>query len=483
MQDPAFRTASELTAALRRREIGCLELLDHHLARVERLNPRLNAIVVLDAERARARANAADRALARGDSWGVLHGLPMTIKESIDVAGLPTTSGAPALRHNRASVDATAVGRLIGAGAIVFGKSNTPIYTGDMQTYNQVYGTTNNPWDPTRGPGGSSGGAAAAVAAGLTPLELGSDIGGSIRNPAHFCGVYGHKGSYGAVPFRGHVPPAPGVEAPLNIAVLGPLARSAEDLRLAMEVLAAPGAATDDAAPLPAPKPRKLAEIRFAAWLDDADFPVDASVAEPLSRTVDALRRAGARVDMAARPGFSLAEAHAIYYPLLAAALSAGLSERNLERFRQRLPGLSADDRSYSARYMRGALMQHREWLALEERRRGLQLRWAAFFQDFDALLCPVMPTAAFPHDQSPDVYARRVTVNGRAVPYLDQIVWAGLIGIACLPATVVPVGLTAAGLPVGLQVVAGFRQDFTTIDLAGRIGALMGGYRPPPGF
>ncbi|MBM3489651.1 MAG: amidase [Alphaproteobacteria bacterium] len=481
MVDWAFRTASELTAALRRREVGCVEVLDWQLARVAQHNPRLNAVIVLDRDGARARAEAADRALGRGDLWGPLHGLPMTIKESIDVAGLPTTSGAPALRHNRPAVDAVAVARLKAAGAIIFGKSNTPLYTGDMQTYNQLYGTTNNPWDVTRGPGGSSGGAAAAVAAGLTPLELGSDIGGSIRNPAHYCGIYGHKPSYGTVPFRGHVPPAPGAEAPLDIAVLGPLARSSEDLALAMGVLAGQG--VWPAAPAPSAGRRRLADFHIAAWLDDGDFPIDASVLAVLRRAVEGLRQAGASVHETARPGFTLAQAHEVYYALLAAALGAGLSERSIANFRRRLPTLSPTDQGYEARFMRGVSLSHRDWLALNERRHGLQRHWARFFERYDALLCPVMPTAAFRHDHNPDVYARRAVVNGRPVPYLDQVVWAGLVGIAELPSTVVPVGLTAEGLPVGLQVVGAFRQDGTCIDLAGRIGRLMGGCRRPPGY
>ena len=206
MTDLAFRSATDLVAALRKREISSREALDHFLARAERFNPGINAIVAWDIEAARARAGAADAATARGQSWGPLHGLPMTIKDSIEVVGMPTTCGAPELREHRAVVNAPAVQRLLDAGAVLFGKTNLPIYAGDFQSYNEVYGTTNNPWDVTRIPGGSSGGAAAALAAGLTGFELGSDIGGSIRNPAHFCGVYGLKPSWGVVPSRGHIP-------------------------------------------------------------------------------------------------------------------------------------------------------------------------------------------------------------------------------------------------------------------------------------
>src|SRR5438094_2475370 len=205
MGDLAFRPAAELVAAIRRREIGAREMLDHHLARVERLNPRINAVVTLDVEGARRQADAADRAVARGEALGALHGLPMTIKDAIDTAGLRSTCGSEVYADNVPAEDAIAVARLRAAGAIVFGKTNTPAFAANCQTYNTLFGTTSNPWDPSRATGGSSGGAAAALAAGLTPLELGTDIAGSIRNPAHYCGVYGHKPTYGIVPTRGYI--------------------------------------------------------------------------------------------------------------------------------------------------------------------------------------------------------------------------------------------------------------------------------------
>jgi amidase len=240
MQDLAFRSARDLAAALRRREIGSLELLDHYLARVERWNPELGALVAFDVEGARARARAADEARGRGELWGPLHGLPMTIKDSIEVAGMPCTSGSPSLAAYVPAAHAPAVQRLVDAGAVVFGKTNLPLFAGDLQSYNEVYGTTRNPWDPARSPGGSSGGSAAALAAGLCGLELGSDIGGSIRSPSHFCGVYGHKPSHGIVPLRGHIPGPPGSRREDDLGVIGPLARAPEDLSLALDLLAGP---------------------------------------------------------------------------------------------------------------------------------------------------------------------------------------------------------------------------------------------------
>src|SRR5262245_16964260 len=238
--DLGYRTATALLSDLEACRVGSLELLEHLLARAERHNPALNAIVVRDIDRARARAKEADTARRRGESWGPLHGLPMTVKECFDVEGLPTSAGSPGLKANAALRHADAVQRLVDAGAIIFGKTNVPLFAGDLQTYNEVYGITNNPWDTTRGPGGSSGGSAVALAAGLTPLELGSDIGGSIRNPAHFCGVYGHKPSYGVISMRGHVPGPPNSLLQADIGVAGPLARSADDLELALSVMAGP---------------------------------------------------------------------------------------------------------------------------------------------------------------------------------------------------------------------------------------------------
>src|SRR2546421_1928774 len=241
MLDVPFRSARQLAADIKKKKIGCLELLDLYLARVEKYDGALNAVVVRDFERARTRARAADRALAKRDVWGPLHGVPMTIKESYDVAGLPTTWGVPAYKDRIATKNALAVDRLLGAGVVLFGKTNVPLYLGDWQSFNAIYGTTNNPWDVSRSPGGSSGGSAAALAAGLTALEAGSDIGSSLRHPAHFCGVYGHKPTWGIVPRTRHAPPLQQA-APLDIDVVRPLPRSRDDLPLPLSLMARPHA-------------------------------------------------------------------------------------------------------------------------------------------------------------------------------------------------------------------------------------------------
>jgi amidase len=479
MTDIAFRPAVELARAIRQREIGCRELLDHYLARIERLNTRVNAVVTLDSERARRRAEAADAALARGDTWGPLHGLPMTIKDSLETAGIRTTSGAPELAEHVPAVDAPAVARLVAAGAIVFGKTNLPTYASDAQTYNPIFGTTNNPWDAARTPGGSSGGSAAAMAAGLSALELGSDIGGSIRNPSHYCGVYGHKPTYGIVPTRGHIPGPPGALLEVDLGVVGPLARAADDLGLALDVLAGPLPDRALAWRLALPQPRRdaLRDYRVAAWLDDPACPVDTAVRERLEAAVAQLRRAGVRVDERARPDFDLAEAFETYGQMLWPIMTSTMPEDAFATLSS-----IADQPGEMGRFARWTAIRYRHWLAAAERREQYRAAWAALFRDYDILLCPVTPVAAHPHDQG-DFLARKLRVNGAERPYLDVIVWCGVIGnLSLLPVTVAPVGRTPAGLPVGVQIVGPHLEDRTPIDFARRMAEVVGGCEPPPG-
>ncbi|MGA8400583.1 MAG: amidase family protein, partial [Stellaceae bacterium] len=271
----AFDSATLLAADLRDRKIGCVELLDFFLARAERHNPKLNAIIVWQIDKARDRARAADEALAKGQRWGPLHGVPMTVKESFNLAGLPTTFGNPAWKDNVPAANSVVVDRLQNAGAVIFGKTNVPYMLSDSQSFNDIYGTTNNPWDVTCGPGGSSGGEAATLAAGLSALGAGSDIAGSLRNPAHYCGVYGHKPTWGLIPTRGHAPP--GVVTPTDISVVGPMARSADDLALALGILAGPDALQQAAwrVQFPAPRGRSLKDFRVAVWGSAPEAPID----------------------------------------------------------------------------------------------------------------------------------------------------------------------------------------------------------------
>lgn len=478
-----YASATELAERIRSKQVGCLELLDHFLDRVERHNPTLNAIIWLAAEHARERARAADEALARGESWGPLHGVPMTIKESFNWAGSPTTWGIPALRDNLAAENATLVNRMLAAGVVIFGKTNVPIYLADWQSFNAIYGTTHNPWDLARTPGGSSGGSAAALAAGLTGLEAGSDIGASIRNPAHYCGIFGHKPTYGIVPPRGQA--LPGVVAPSDISAVGPMARSAEDLDLSLSLMAGPDI-LDDAGwslSLPAPRHDALREFRLAVMLSDPNSEVEQAYQDRIAALAEQLAKQGATVSFEARPDIDTRRAFQLYLLLLRAATSRRQTDEEAAEFRQMADAAEASDESYLVQMARGIALPHRDWLALNNERMQMRLKWQAFFQDWDLLLCPAAASAAWPHDQAGERHERTIPVNGKSVPTTDQLFWAGLSGMAYLPSTVSPIGLDAHGLPLGLQAIAGHLQDRTAIAFAKLLAQEIGGFQPPPGY
>jgi amidase len=483
MHDLHFRSALDLAAAIRDRQVGCRQLLDLYVARVEHHDPRLNAIAVRDFDRARARADAADAALARGELWGPLHGVPMTVKESFDVAGLPTTWGLPELKGHRAASNALAVERLLGAGAVIFSKTNVPVLLADWQSYNAIYGTTNNPWDPARSPGGSSGGSAAALAAGLTALELGSDIGASIRNPAHYCGVYGHKPTLGVCPPRGQA--LDGNLAETDIAVIGPLARSAADLAAALAVIAGPDEieAAGWRLALPPPRRSRLSEWRVAVMLDDRNAAVDTPVQEAIARLADFLAKQGAAVSLAARPEVDTDEAAALYVRLLRAATCGRLPPEAFSRDLELARSLPPEDESYRARMARANTLFHKDWLAANERRQRMRRAWAAFFREWDLLLCPAAATAAVPHDQAGERWQRTIVVNGRPVPVTDQLFWAGFSGVVYLPSTVAPAGQSPEGLPVGVQIVGPHLGDLSCIAFARQLEGTWRTFMPPPGF
>jgi amidase len=476
-----FGSATALVRALRQRKVSSLDLLNAYLARIDRVNPAINAVVVQDRRAARAQARKADDEAARGVWRGPLHGLPMTVKEAFDLKGHPTTIGYPSMVGNLATQDAVAVQRLKAAGAIVFGKSNVPLNNGDIQTYNAVYGTTNNPWDLSRGAGGSSGGGAAAMAAGLAGLEYGSDIGGSIRNPAAYCGVYGHKSTWGIVPKRGHqLARAPVAEADLG--VLGPLARSANDLKLAMQATIGPDLLTASGVRYVMPAaPKTLKGLRVAVWLDDALAPVDAAVQAPIAAAAEALRKAGAKLDFKARPRFDPQQAHHTYMVLLAA--QAYTRRPDFAQLKALSEQLSPSDDSPMAMHLRLATQGFKQHFDAQQQRETLRWAWHDFFQIYDVLLAPSTTTAAFVHDHSEPIANRVLTVNGRDTDYFAQLFWAGLAVCPLLPATSAPVGLTPEGLPVGLQVIGPEMGDFKTIWVAGELERLLGGFQAPPGL
>jgi amidase len=407
----------------------------------------------------------------------------MTIKESYDVAGLPTTWGVPAYKNNVATQNALAVDRLLGAGVVLFGKTNVPLYLADWQSFNAIYGTTNNPWDLERAPGGSSGGSAAALAAGLTALEAGSDIGSSIRNPAHFCGVYGHKPTWGIVPRQGQA--LPWQKAPVDIDVVGPLARSSDDLALALSVMAGPDAieAAGWQLALRPAKQKRLRDFKVALLLDTPEIAVDREVQDRLQALADFLGRQKVKVDDRARPAIDTVEAFTVYTRLLRSATSDRQTDADFEKNLGVARGLAPGDESYYARSMRAAVLSHRDWLAANEARHRMRLAWADFFTTFDLLLCPVASTAAFPHDQKGERHTRTLPVNGRRMPVTDHLFWAGYTGVAFLPSTAAPCGFTPAGLPVGVQIVGPQYGDLTCLAFARLLEREFQGFVPPPAY
>ncbi len=481
--DIAIATARELTQAIRDRQISSRELLDGLVARAERVNPALNAIVAWDVERAKAAAHAADDATARGEFSGPLHGLSMTVKDVFETAGLVTTSGAMALATHVPATDALGVARLRQAGVIIFGKSNTSEYAGDWQTYNDVYGRTNNPWDVSRTAGGSSGGAAAAVAAGLTPLEFGSDIGGSIRNPSHYNGVYGLKPSWGIVPVRGHIPGPPGTLTTVDVGVAGPIARSVADLRIALGVLAGP--VPEDAAGWrldldPGPDPGNVGNLRIATLLGEGDdvVPIARDVRACLEAFASRLSAAGAAVEAATLP-VPLADGLATWRDITLPIVGSGLPDPLFATFVE-LESVAGDDPALvMGRAMAG---RFRDVLTATDRRQRQRVAWEEFFRHYDVALAPVMPTAAFPHDTERPIVERMLDVDGVPVSHFAASAWCCAIGVMLLPVVTLPTGLTGAGLPVGVQVIGPFLSDLRLLRIAELLDAAAGpGFSQPP--
>ncbi|MEV4503058.1 amidase [Streptomyces klenkii] len=480
-----FPTAEQLAAALRAGEVTSVELTDEAIARIERDDDAINAICVRDFDRARAAAHDADRARARGeDRDRPLLGIPVTVKESYDIAGLPTTWGMPPHRDYLPAEDAVQVSRLKAAGAVVLGKTNVPFGLQDIQSFNEIYGTTNNPWDHRRTSGGSSGGSAAALASGFGALSIGSDLAGSLRTPAHFCGVYAHKPTLGLAAIRGMVPP-PGPALPVehDLAVVGPMARTARDLTLLLDVMAGPDPLTLGAAyhlTLPPARHERLRDFRVLVLDDHPLIPTGAAVRAGVGRVADALADGGARVERDSPLLPDLTEAAMLYRQLLFSGSVARFPVEAYEQLRTHAAALSADDQSLDAAMLRGMVLSHRDWIEANSRRELHRHGWRRFFAEFDAVVCPVTPTPAFPHDHNPDPRARRIDIDGVAYPYFDQLVWAGLATMPGLPATAVPAGRSPEGLPVGVQLIGPMFEDRTPLRLAELLEQEIGGFRAP---
>ncbi len=479
-----WQSARDLLRGLDDREFSAVELLDAHLRATAERNEAINVVVTSDPDRARNEAGEIDEARIAGRPLGRLAGLPMTVKDSLMTAGMRTTSGAEELAEFVPETDAAPVERLRGADAIVWGKTNLPKYANDVQSYNDVFGCSNNPWDLTRSVGGSSGGSAGALAAGLTPLEVGSDIGGSIRNPASMCGVVGHKPSYGIVSAKGQIPGPPGTLTQADLAVLGPMARTVDDCRLLLDVLAGSDDWHDLAWTLDLPPARhsSIDGLRVAVWASDDACPVDPEIEQRIVNVAGELESAGAVVSDTARPdGFDFAKADRTFWALLGGALSGGWSLAELDEMAAKL---AAGDHVPGDLGVVGSTARHREWLTNNERRLQIRARWKGFFEDWDVVLAPVSPTTAIPHDHAPNANDRVIEVAGEQRRYMSQIQWMGLFGVAYLPATSVPIGVHSNGCPFNVQVVGPFLEDATCLAVAEMIEQLDGcGTRRPPRY
>ncbi len=467
-QPGAVASVLELIKLLDQRKISAREVLDHYLERIDRLDGPINAIATLAPERAQQEAAAVDAARATGRGVGALAGIPITVKDAIATADIRSTGGATELADHVPQCDAEAVARLRSAGAVVFGKTNLPRWSGDFQTYNEIFGTTNNPWDLERTPGGSSGGAAAAVAMGFSAFELGTDIGGSIRVPASFCGVYGHKPSFGIIPTDGYLDHITHHHNQADVNVFGPIARTAADLSFLFDLLVAPPAVDAVAWRLDLPKPRAtdLADFRVVAWLDDDFCRVDPAVRETLETTIDQLERAGARIDRNRRPYLDAAKASSDGLRLIMAATD-----------------ISQPDLDFQHAAAAGTALLHRDWDLLHRERHQTRRAWADFFADVDVLLCPVTPVPPFRHVQSSagSNWTHSVLGDYGGRIYDDLVGWTALIGSQYLPVTTAPAGVSGRGLPIGVQVVAPYLHDQTALAFARAMASVFGDPPAPP--
>ena len=480
MTDLAYTGAGELAALIRGRRVSAVEVLESYLDRINRYNPILNAIVTIDEERARARAQEADSMLARGETRGPLHGVPITIKDAIETAGLRTTGGYPPLADYIPVKDATVVRRLKDAGAVIIGKTNLPVMSADYRADNPIFGRTNNPWDPGRTPGGSTGGGAAALAAGLTALEIGSDIAASLRNPAHCCGVFALKPTEHRVPLTGHIPELPGMMRGVrHMNTIGPLARSVEDLTLALQVIAGPDGREWEVPPVPLEEPpvKSLREMKLA-WMDDfGGVPVSRDTHAALEQLAGELKRHGCRIERRAPEGFDFTLAWEAWGEILMAERAATAPERALERVSALNAAVDSEIAIYRgmARGVNATMQQYTESLTKRDTLLGIL---ETFFQHWDALLCPVMVGPAIPHVP----FGTPVDVDGEQVSYLlAATAHTCPFNLTGHPAVVVPLTQSSEGLPIGLQIVGRLWGEMALLALAGKLTDVTGSFTRPP--
>ncbi|MDX1587484.1 MAG: amidase [Oleiphilaceae bacterium] len=491
MKEWHYESARKTAAALASGELSSERLTRSLLQRIEVLNGPINAVVAT-AEDALEQARAADQALARGEPRGPLHGLPLTLKDVWEVTGMSCTAGAPALKDYVPRRHADGVQRLVDAGAIILGKTNVPLYASDTQTYNRVYGVTRNPHDPARTPGGSSGGSAAALAAGFTPLEMGSDVGGSIRTPAHFCGVYGHKPSRDIVSLRGHIPGPPGTLSQPDLAEGGPMARSADDLAFMLEIVAAPRPHEGPQWQLALPPCHlsDLSQVRVATRFRDPLTPIANDISERYQTLAGELEARGALVSHCQEPLLDHESLLPLYYNLLGSLIGTGLKTKQRRQMRRNLSLMKLFRKWLTLthgidQYAEGINQSNLAWLSKHEQREKLRASLVEkVFAGADVLLTPVAPVTAIKHDHSMPMFRRTITVNGQSRPYTDKMNWIALATLLGLPATSAPIGVDDQGLPVNVQIIGAPGQDLTTIGFAHLLEqAGLSRFRVPKGY
>ncbi len=456
-KDIVFSSTTQLAAAIRVGRVSAIEMLDAHLVQIDAHNPALNAIITMDAEQAYTRAREADAALARGEVWGPLHGVPFTLKDALATAGMRTTTGFPPLDHVPQE-DSTVAARLKAAGGILIGKTNVAAMLGDFgRTENPLFGRTNNPWDTARTPGGSSGGAAAALAAGMTPFDIGTDLSGSLRIPAHFCGVFGLKPTEHRVPLTGLIPGLPPPRSVRIMSCIGPMARTAEDLALLYAIIAGPDGRDTDVPPVPVDDVPELAlkDLRIAVAPTFPGFPVAAAIRDAVQALAQQLSHTSAAVDEAALPTLDFSQEGASAGALIEMMTGAFQPEEDQPP----------------------TTLAH--YLEALHRRDESMIAWEQFFQKWDVLLCPPSMTTAFPHCEG----WPPLPVDGQEVDYMMAAAHCVMFNYTGHPAVVLPYTRDANGLPIGVQMVGRRWDESLLLAMAKTLAGVTGGFRRPPGY
>jgi len=478
--DPDFGSALDAAAAIRERKISAVELTQHTLRRIDAFQPKLNSYVYKMREQALDAAKQADAVIARNGETGPFHGVPINVKESFGVRGQPCTWGVAEFKNAIAPADSVAVRRLRDAGSILLGATNVPKFLMDGQSFNEIYGVSNNPWDLARTPGGSSGGSAASLAAGLAFFSIGSDIGGSIRTPASFCGIYGHKPTLDIVSMAGHLPGGsetnPGFSTLL--AVAGPLARSAEDLEAGLRILAGPEPPDSRAFHWTLPKPRhqRLRDYRIGYLLEDPAVPVSTETKSVLEGAIRACEKAGAKVKQGWPEGFQFQDLLDTYFFLLGAFDFSVMPPERQHRVRPHFE-------KRSDTLAKGALSSFAEWQGKNGKRLAYRALWEKAFESVDVFLLPTAFTTAFPHDPTPPDQRRIPMPEGGSQNFWSLLSYITLATLTGCPATTAPAGLSKSGLPVGLQIIGPYLEDATPIGFAQLLAREIGGFQAPPGY